>query len=65
MQDVWAIIRRGKSAIKQKKDMQSIEEINKVMKVKIADMNCDIEDPEDIQRQIDEKHSNLMNVDTK
>ena len=45
--------------------MQSIEEINKVMKFKIAYMNSDIEDLEDHQNQIDEEHSNLMNVDTK
>ena len=29
--------------------MQSIEEINKVMKIKIADMNYDIKDPENIK----------------
>ena len=45
--------------------MQSIEEINKVMKFKTADINCDIKDPEVIQRQIDEEHSKLMNVDAK
>ena len=37
--------RRGKRAIKQKKDMQSIKEINKVMTIELADMNCDNENP--------------------
>ena len=35
------------------------------MKIKIADMNCDIEDLEEIQSQIDEERSNLMNINTK
>ena len=30
--------------------MKSIKEINKVMKIKIADVNCDIEEPEEISK---------------
>ena len=45
--------------------MQSIEKINKVMKIKISDKNCDIEESVEIQSQTKEKRSNLMNLNTK
>ena len=52
-----------KKASSSKRKMQTIKEINNIMKIKIADMNCDIEAPKEIQSRIDEEHPNIMNVD--
>ena len=45
--------KKGKDIIK--KSMKSIEEISKIIKIKIIDMNYEIEDPDEIQSLVDEK----------
>ena len=45
MPDVW-ILKIRKWYYQEMKDMQSLEEINKNIKIKIADINYEVEDPD-------------------